>query len=154
MDGPDDHSVVEVRRMRSDDISAVIDIETKAFSSPWTEETFVRLINQSGAELLVLEEARAGIIGYAVLWCILDQGELANMAVTPQFRGSGLGAHLMRSVLEVARDRGVETMYLEVRYSNERAVELYQKFGFCDVGRRKGYYQDPKEDARIMKTVL
>ena len=58
MDGPDDHSVVEVRRMRSDDISAVIDIETKAFSSPWTEETFVRLINQSGAELLVLEEAR------------------------------------------------------------------------------------------------
>ena len=154
MDGPDDHRGVKVRRMRSDDISAVIDIETEAFSSPWTKETFGRLIDQSRVELLVLEEEKAGVIGYAVLWCILDQGELANMAVTLQFRGNGLGAHLMASILEVARDRGVRTMYLEVRASNERAVELYRRFGFCDVGLRKGYYQDPKEDARMMKAVL
>ncbi|SVC60732.1 uncharacterized protein METZ01_LOCUS313586, partial [marine metagenome] len=112
------------------------------------------LIDQSRVELLALEEEKVGVIGYAVLWCILDQGELANMAVTLQFRGNGLGAHLMASVLEVARDRGVRTMYLEVRASNERAVELYRRFGFCDVGLRKGYYQDPKEDARMMKAVL
>ena len=76
------------------------------------------------------------------------------MAGSKKISGSGRGAVLMRSVLEVARDQGVETMYLEVRNSNERAVELYQKFGFSDVGLRKGYYQDPKEDARIMKAVL
>jgi ribosomal-protein-alanine N-acetyltransferase len=154
MGGPYDHGVVNVRRMQSGDISAVIAIETEAFSSPWTEEIYVQLIDQSRVELIVLEEEKAGIIGYAVLWCILDQGELANMAVSPEFRRNGLGTYLMASVLETARDRGVKTMYLEVRDSNETAVELYRRFGFSDVGLRKGYYQDPKEDARMMKVVL
>ena len=76
------------------------------------------------------------------------------MAVSPEFRRNGLGTYLMASVLETARDRGVKTMYLEVRDSNETAVELYRRFGFSDVGLRKGYYQDPKEDARMMKVVL
>ena len=154
MGGPYAHGGVNVRRMQSGDISAVIAIETEAFSSPWTEEIYVQLIDQSRVELIVLEEEKAGIIGYAVLWCILDQGELANMAVSPEFRRNGLGTYLMASVLETARDRGVKTMYLEVRDSNETAVELYRRFGFSDVGLRKGYYQDPKEDARMMKVVL
>ena len=154
MVGPYDNGGVNVRRMQSGDISAVIAIETEAFSSPWTEEIYVQLIDQSRVELIVLEEEKAGIIGYAVLWCILDQGELANMAVSPEFRRNGLGTYLMASVLETARDRGVKTMYLEVRDSNETAVELYRRFGFSDVGLRKGYYQDPKEDARMMKVVL
>ena len=68
MGGPYDHGVVNVRRMQSGDISAVIDIETEAFSSPWTEEIYVQLIDQSRVELIVLEEEKAGIIGYAVLF--------------------------------------------------------------------------------------
>jgi ribosomal-protein-alanine N-acetyltransferase len=140
--------------MRATDVEAVVAIETEAFTSPWSAETFTNLLDRPGLELLVLEDEREGVIGYAVLWCILDQGELANVAVTPRLRGRGLGTHLLARVLEVARARGVEMVFLEVRPSNERAVDLYRRFGFTEVGRRKAYYEHPKEDALIMSARL
>jgi ribosomal-protein-alanine N-acetyltransferase len=140
--------------MRATDVEAVVAIETEAFTSPWSAETITNLLDRPGLELLVLEDEREGVIGYAVLWCILDQGELANVAVTPRLRGRGLGTHLLARVLEVARARGVEMVFLEVRPSNERAVDLYRRFGFTEVGRRKAYYEHPKEDALIMSARL
>jgi ribosomal-protein-alanine N-acetyltransferase len=89
-----------------------------------------------------------------VLWCILDQGELANVAVTPRLRGRGLGTYLLARVLDVARERGIQTMFLEVRASNEPAHDLYRRFGFSEVGRRKAYYDHPREDALIMAAKL
>jgi ribosomal-protein-alanine N-acetyltransferase len=140
--------------MTAEDVDAVVSIETEAFSSPWSRETFLDLVDQPGLEFLVMEDRDAGVIGYAVLWCVLDQGELANMAVTPSLRGRGLGTFLLSRVLEIARERCVETVYLEVRASNETAARLYTRFGFSDVGVRRGYYQHPKEDARLMMTTL
>jgi [ribosomal protein S18]-alanine N-acetyltransferase len=140
--------------MRPEDVQAVAGIEAEVFTSPWSAETFASLVDRPGLELLVLEDEREGVIGYAVLWCVLDQGELANVAVTPRLRGRGLGTHLLSCVLDVARERGIQTMFLEVRASNERALELYRRFGFSDVGRRKGYYDHPREDALIMAAKL
>lgn len=140
--------------MREEDVDDVVGIETEAFSSPWRRDTFLNLIDRPGIEPLVLEDRAEGVIGYAVLWCILDQGELANVAVTPRLRGKGLGRRLMARVMEVARERGVEKLYLEVRASNTAALELYRSLGFVEVGIRKGYYDDPKEDARIMMAKL
>jgi ribosomal-protein-alanine N-acetyltransferase len=145
---------VTVRRLAPQDVDAVVAIEAEAFSSPWSRETFLGLIDRPGLELLVLDDREAGVIGYAVLWCILDQGELANMAVKPSFRGRGLGAFLLSRVLETARERGIETVYLEVRVTNERALRLYSRFGFSEVGVRRAYYEHPKEDARVMRAVL
>ena len=145
---------IGVRRMRAADVAAVVGIETDAFSSPWSAETFESLLDRPGLELLVMEHELEGVVGYAVLWCILDQGELANVAVTPRLRGQGLGRHLLSRVLDVARARGIETMFLEVRASNEPALELYRSFGFSDVGRRKAYYERPREDALIMAAKL
>lgn len=136
--------------MCSGDVDAVLSIENRAFTSPWKAETFRALIGRSGAEVWVMEHADAGVIAYAVLWCILDQGELANIAVVPEFRGQGLASRLLERVLEVARGRGVTSIYLEVRASNERAADLYLGFGFEEIARRKGYYDDPKEDALVM----
>jgi len=85
-----------------------------------------------------------------VLWCIHDQGELANIAVIPELRDRGLGAYLLDHVLEVARDRGVESLYLEVRVSNVRARSMYRSRGFEEIGVRKDYYEQPREDARIL----
>jgi ribosomal-protein-alanine N-acetyltransferase len=147
-------SGVVVRTLVTRDVDAVVSIETEAFSSPWLRETFLELIDRPGLELLVLEDGEAGIIGYAVLWCILNQVELANMAVTPRFRGRGLGGFLLSRVLEVAREQGVEAVYLEVRVSNESAVRLYTQFGFSDVGVRRQYYECPGEDARVMRAAL
>jgi len=138
------------RRMADGDVGRVVEIEHEAFSSPWKAETFVTLLERPGAELWVLEHPEAGVVGYFVLWCILDQGELANIAVTAEHRGQGHGAYLLGQVLDVARSRGVESLYLEVRVSNLDAIRLYHSFGFEDLGVRKDYYDAPREDARVM----
>lgn len=145
---------VQVRTMRSRDVEAVAAIESDTFSSPWSRETFTSLLDRPGVELLVLDSAADGVIGYAVLWCILDQGELANVAVTSRWQGRGAGRYLIGRVLEAARERSVTKIFLEVRASNERAADIYRGFGFTEVGLRRNYYQDPREDARIMMVAL
>jgi ribosomal-protein-alanine N-acetyltransferase len=145
---------VVIRPMHTDDIDSVVAIELQAFTSPWKAETFLGLIGRDGAELWVIEHSRVGVIAYGVLWCLLDQGELANMAVAPEFLGQGLAVELLNHLLEVASNRGVESIYLEVRESNERAADLYLGFGFEEIGRRESYYNFPKEDARVMRIEL
>ncbi len=158
--------------MTAADVPAVVAIETEAFSTPWQADTFEALLDRDGLELLVLAGAvehpggaehaggagspggAAEVLGYAVLWCVLDQGELANIAVRPELRGRGLGARLLDEVLAAARRRGVTKLYLEVRDSNETALRLYERFGFREVGRRRSYYQEPREDARVMALEL
>ena len=154
MEGVDSLEGIRIRSMRRADIGAVLEIEAETFSSPWQQETFSILLDRSAAELLVMEDDADGVIGYAVLWCILDQGELTNVAVAQGQRGRGLGRHLIGRVLDRARDRGVTTMYLEVRSSNDRALEIYRRFGFTEVGVRRDYYDEPREDARIMMATL
>lgn len=140
--------------MDAGDVDAVAGIEAEVFTTPWSADTFASLLGRPTLELLVLDDEREGVIGYAVLWCILEQGELANVAVTPRLRGRGLGTYLLARVLEVGRERGIQTMFLEVRASNVQALDLYRRFGFSDVGRRKEYYDHPREDALIMAAKL
>ena len=142
-----------VRSMAPGDVSAVVELETASFSSPWSESTFHTLLDRPGAELMVLDDG-GEVIGYAVLWCILDQGELANIAIRPDRRGGGLGATLLDAVLERARSRGVETLFLEVRESNAVARAMYARFGFSELGVRRDYYDRPREDARILRIEL
>lgn len=148
--GPD----VLIRPMKRDDVESVLSIESRVFTTPWQADTFLNLIGRPGSELWVMEHPVAGILAYAVLWCVLDQAELANIAVRSEYRGQGYASRLLERVLQVARDREVETIYLEVRASNTRALELYDRFGFLQVGVRKNYYDRPKEDALVMRLVL
>lgn len=145
---------VRVRPMRVEDVERVVAIETEAFTSPWQSDTFEELVGRRGVELLVLEDATDGVIGYAVLWCVVDQGELANVAVAPERRGEGLGRWLVERVLDVARARGLKKIFLEVRASNDRAAHVYEDLGFVEVGVRRDYYDRPREDARIMMRAL
>ena len=148
--GPD----VLIRRMEPEDVETVLGIESRAFTTPWQANTFLGLIGRSGSELWVMEHPVAGILAYAVLWCILDQAELANIAVRSEYRGQGYASRLLERVLQIVRDREVETIYLEVRASNTRALELYERFGFSQVGVRKNYYDKPTEDALVMRLVV
>jgi ribosomal-protein-alanine N-acetyltransferase len=131
-------------------VDSVAAIEVVSFSNPWQPQTFRSLVSQDRALILVAEVTGAGIVGYAVLWWVLDQGELANLAVREPFQGRGIGSALLDKVMRAAAARGVETVFLEVRSSNHRAYDLYLSRGFRPVGVRKGYYQNPKEDARIL----
>ena len=145
---------VLIRPMKRDDVETVLSIESLVFTTPWQADIFLNLIGRPGSELWVIEHPVAGILAYAVLWCILDQAELANIAVRSDYRGQGYASRLLERILQIARDRKVETIYLEVRASNTRAVELYERFGFSRVGVRKNYYGEPKEDALVMRVLL
>ena len=142
------------RAMRAEDVERVHAIESAAFSTPWSADTFRSLLDRPGADPRVLEHPEDGVIGYAVLWCVLDQGELANLAIDAEHRGGGYGSELLARVLDLARERGVKSMYLEVRASNDAAVGLYRRFGFAEIGVRRGYYERPREDALMMMVRL
>jgi len=141
---------VRVRPMKVADVERVTALEHDSFTSPWKADTFEALLERRGAEMWVLDHQEDGVVGYFVLWCILDQGELANIAVTEAHRGHGYGALLLRQVVDVARERGVRALYLEVRQSNKAATKLYEQFGFTSVGVRKEYYDHPVEDGLVM----
>ena len=89
-------------------------------------------------------------VGYAGMWLVLDEGHITNVAIHPDYRGRKLGEKLMRALIQLAADTSLSWMTLEVRRSNVVAQSLYRKLGFIDVGYRKRYYADNKEDALIM----
>ena len=150
------------RPMVSEDALAASYVEDHCFSAPWSERVYRETIEQEYSFYMaaVLEEDDlTGIPGeYAgqiVATCgavnILGEGDISNVAVLAPYRRQGLAGHLMELFLEEEKSRGVETFVLEVRASNEGAISLYTKFGFETVGCRRGFYEDPKEDALIMK---
>ena len=139
--------------MTPSDVPEVARIEMAAFSTPWSEGTFRSLLDRSGVELWVAEWGDQ-LAAYAILWRVLDEGELANIAVRSDLRGRGIGSRLLSRMLEVARDSGVRSLYLEVRESNEHAREMYARRGFQEIGVRKDYYEGPREDARVLKKNL
>ncbi len=146
-------SGLSLRPMTPADVPEVARIETTAFSTPWSEATFRSLLERSGVELWVAEWGDQ-LAAYAILWAVLDEGELANIAVRSDLRGRGIGSGLLSRMLEVAEDSGVRSLYLEVRESNAVAREMYARRGFHEIGVRKAYYEGPREDARVLKKSL
>ncbi len=139
-----------MRAMRVADLDEVMLIERRSFSAPWEESTFRGLMRRPSAALLVAENDDE-LTGYSVMWFAADEGELGDIAVVPERRGEGIGRMLLRESIAVAASRGTRSLYLEVRESNEVARRLYEKVGFSVVGVRKQYYNEPVEDAIVMK---
>ena len=145
-----------VRAARDGDLPAVVTIELECFhSDPWPRESFESFIGRPGVTFIVAEDpARPGAVaGYGVLIQAADEAEVLNLAVSAGSRGKGVGSALLRSLLETAERDGVRQAYLEVRESNAAARALYGAHGFVEVGRRRGYYQRPVEDALILQRV-
>ena len=149
---------LKMRRMVQSDVPAVVAIEASTFSTPWNEETFRSLLERSGVEVWVAEweeeEEEETVAAYAILWCVLEEGELANLAVRRDLRGKGIGSRLLSRVVEAAAAAGVRDLYLEVRESNRGARRMYAQNGFQEIGVRKGYYDRPHEDARVLRKLL
>lgn len=141
---------VELRPMEAGDLDRVAVIENASFSNPWRRETFRRLLDRPATELWVASLPGVGVAGYCVLWWVLDEAELANVAVDAEHRRKGIGGTLVARARERAGARGARRLFLEVRASNENAVRLYRGRGFEVVGRRRAYYDRPREDALVM----
>lgn len=142
-----------LRDMQPSDLVSVVAIERASYSVPWSEATFRGLLRRRDAEMIVAESGDA-VVGFTIFWCVVDQAELGNVAVQEEWRGRGLGALLVADVLERAGRRGVREVFLEVRPTNEVARRLYERFGFEYVGRRRNYYQQPVEDALVLRRRL
>ena len=184
---------VALRRMRSEDISQVIEIEHEAFSPGWVGTQFRRELNSrycrfivayltNGEQLDVAEERSEGdatadssmwgrmvrgvksvlgtgddagsdaIAGYVGIWFQGDQAHITEIAVRESLRGQGIGELLLIGTVRAAYEQGLEEVTLEARVSNFVAQRLYDKYGFNEVGIRKNYYADNREDAVIMTT--
>jgi ribosomal-protein-alanine acetyltransferase len=144
---------VRLRDMASTDLDRVVAIERASYSVPWSQATFRGLLRRRDAEMIVAESAGT-VIGFTIFWCVVDQAELGNVAVDVAWRGRGVGARLVGEVFERAGRRGIREVFLEVRPSNEVARRLYERLGFEAVGRRRNYYQQPVEDALVLRRRL
>jgi len=145
--------VARTRPLHPDDLGIVQRIEQESYTVPWSESTFRSLILRTDTDLLCAEVGGI-VVGYAVCWYIMDQGELGNVAVDEPWRRAGVGAQLVTAVLERARKRGAREVFLEVRRTNGVAQRLYERLGFREIGLRKNYYVKPIEDALVMRCLL
>ena len=141
---------VQIRALMEADVPAVHEIERLCFPMPWSEASILHDLTENPAArwLALLEDGR--LAAYAGMWLIIDEAHVTNVAVHPDFRRRGYGEKILRALMDLARDTCMGLITLEVRRSNEAAQALYHKAGFLDVGYRKRYYEDNKEDALIM----
>ena len=139
---------VVVRPCVTSDLLRVLEIEQASFPLPWKRESFLSELHNSHGCFWVAEKA-GNIIGYLCCWFIADEGEILNVAIAPEYRRCGFGKILLRESISVARQKGVRTLYLEVRVSNTPAITLYKSFDFHEIGTRREYYADG-EDALLM----
>jgi ribosomal-protein-alanine N-acetyltransferase len=141
---------IEILSLKLEHVDSVLKIDVLSFPTPWSRESFEREIEVNKFARYVVAKKDGIVIGYAGMWLILDEGHITNIAVHPEYRGTGIGSMLLEALIDICRLEGVLSMTLEVRKSNFVAQKLYGKYGFLQEGIRKGYYENNKEDAIIM----
>ncbi len=140
-----------VATLQESDLDAVLAIEAASFSNPWTRDMFLREIANAGVSYgYVLRGPDGRAAAFCTIWVVVDEVHINNIAVDPAWRGHGLGQSLLEFVLRLWSDLGAERATLEVRRSNEAAIQLYVKLGFTVAGTRRDYYTQPVEDALIL----
>jgi ribosomal-protein-alanine N-acetyltransferase len=146
---------VTIDAATADDVPSIAAIERAEFSDPWSTRSFHELVgNPSVYFVCARAPADRTVLGYVVAWFVADEGQIANLAVAHDVCGQGIGKQLLDAALGEGRARGAECVYLEVRDSNVRARRLYRSRGFEEVGRRRGYYRRPAEDAIVLRLTL
>jgi ribosomal-protein-alanine N-acetyltransferase len=159
----------KIRPLSHSDLDAVLLIEENSFTNPWSEELFLSELGREGiSRCFVADVVPCGkerdlpqadtdsdsgkeirVAGYLMSWMIVDELHITNLAVRPDLRRSGLASSLILHALQTATQEGAAWCQLEVRLSNTAARSLYEKFGFREVGTRRGYYHDG-EDAMVL----
>ena len=130
-------------------LAGVAALERLCFSTPWTEAMLEEELYNDTASFIVAEGEDGSVLGYAGLHVILDEGYIDNVAVHPDFRRMGLADKLLDVFIRFGH-ANLAFLTLEVRPSNTAAVALYEKNGFTEAGRRKDYYENPREDALLL----
>lgn len=143
-----------IRLMTQDDVSTVAYWENQIFSDAWTAGNFLESLKNDNAWMLVSTDDEGKLTGYACIYHALDEAELENIAVFPEYRRKNIADTLLDYALHGLKEKGIQYIYLEVRESNSSAQGLYKKHGFETVGLRKNFYDRPKEHAFVMMKEL
>ena len=136
------------------DIDAVARLESVAFADPWTRQAFEAALRERHARFRVARAPDGSVVGYLIAWFVLDEAEIANVAVVPTARRRGIARALLEGVIAEARTSRIVRVFLEVRESNTAARELYASMGFMPIARRPRYYRKPVEDAIVLRLEL
>ncbi|MFT5233168.1 MAG: ribosomal-protein-alanine N-acetyltransferase [Candidatus Krumholzibacteriia bacterium] len=141
-----------VRLATAADLPAVIDLEIRCFSDPWSTDSLRAELTCDDLRLPLVIETNGQLSGYLMAWRVVDQLHILNLATDPTLRRQGLASKLLKRAAQEALAWGIEDFTLEVRRSNKAAIGFYQKHGFREVGIRPRYYADNGEDALVMSS--
>jgi [ribosomal protein S18]-alanine N-acetyltransferase len=141
--------MVTIRKMREKDLETIAVMEKQIFPDPWSYDAFKSDLNNEMAWpiVAVIDDV---VVGYTCLYIVAGEVQIGNFAVAIDYRNQGIAKVMMNEVIKITQDRKCDSIFLEVRESNLPAQKLYSSFGFNSVGRRVGYYRNPRENAIIM----
>lgn len=145
---------VSLRPLAAADLGRVAEIEREIFPDPWSRRSFAAMLRQAHIHAIAAFDEKGALVGYAFGSLAADEGEILNLAVTPDRRGQGTGRALVEALLDHLKKGGATQAFLEVRRSNDAAIGLYRAAGFQPLGVRPAYYDSPREDALTMALEL
>ena len=136
--------------MHAAHVTQIAQLEKICFSDPWSERSIASELDNNLAFWLVAVEGET-VAGYIGSQTVMEETDMMNVAVHPDFRRQGIAEALVNGLVEHLKAMGSRCLTLEVRASNAPAIALYEKLGFTEIGRRKNYYRNPREDALILR---
>ena len=142
--------MITLTEMKAEHVPQVAQLEKICFADPWSEMSIAHELESIWSLWLVAMEG-GELVGYVGSQSSVDEADIMNVAVNPGWRRQGIAAKLINGLVAQLKNRGIHALMLEVRVTNAPAIALYEKLGFVEVGRRKNYYRNPKEDALILR---
>ena len=139
---------MRAERVEQKHLAAIAALESEVFAHPWSEEALQLLCTDTAIGFVVMDGTRAA--AYGGMMCVAGEGQITNIATSPDYRRQGLAAKVVDALINTARERGFFEISLEVRESNLPAIALYEKFGFVAAGKRPRFYTNPVETAIVM----
>ena len=139
-----------IEKMNASHVAKIAQLEKICFSDPWSENSIASELHNKLAFWLVAAEGEI-VAGYIGSQTVMEETDMMNVAVHPDFRRKGIAEGLINGLVEQLKAMGSRCLTLEVRASNAPAIALYEKLGFSEIGRRKNYYRNPREDALILR---
>ncbi len=143
---------MKIVRLEAALLDGAAEIEASCFAEPWSKKSLELLLGDSAVGFAVLDGDT--VAAYGGMMTVLDEGQITNIAVHPDFRRRGYGRAVTEALLGYGVENGLSSVYLEVRRSNDAALLMYEKCGFQRIGVRKGFYRAPTEDAVLMQRKL
>jgi ribosomal-protein-alanine N-acetyltransferase len=146
---------MQISELKAEHIDMVAELEALSFAHPLSKTNLGMLLPDGiGHGFVIVDEEKGVAAAYGGIMTVLDEGQILNIATHPEYRRRGLGEMILEAIISDARVNKISFITLEVRESNEAARSLYEKKGFYQVGRLKGYYDSPREDGLILKLDL